>query len=71
VSILERGDEIERDFYALKAQEWACEPHEAERHIRASLSHLRDWFAIRRQVPAPTGFTCSEQENACEQDEGA
>lgn len=35
-STLDRGDEIENDFYHLKAQEWAVEPHQAkERILRA------------------------------------
>lgn len=51
-SILERGDEIERDFYALKAQEWACEPDEAKRHIVAALMPVMDFFRRRRDDAA-------------------
>ena len=36
-STLARGDEIEADFYMLKAQEWAVEPEEAKRLV---LYHL-------------------------------
>jgi hypothetical protein len=42
-STLERGDEIERNFYRLKAQEWACEPDTVRKLIEAAMSR-----------PAPT-----------------
>lgn len=48
-STLERGDEIEREFFMLKAQEWACEPHEARSHIIAALASVRDFFIARRR----------------------
>ena len=37
-STLVRGDEIENDFYRLKAQEWACEPDDAAKRIRLALA---------------------------------
>lgn len=36
-STLERGDDIEQDFFRLKAQEWAMEPQQAEEIIRRRL----------------------------------
>ncbi len=39
-STLERGDEIERDFYRLKAQEWACEPDDAKARIVTAIAAL-------------------------------
>lgn len=45
-STLARGDQIERDFYNLKAQEWACEPNEAEHAIRSVLDGLA--YAFRQ-----------------------
>ncbi len=44
---LERGAEIENDFYHLKAQEWAIEPEEAKRFIEDKMQELsaqiKDW----------------------------
>lgn len=37
-STLARGDEIEADFYRLKAQEWAMSPEQARQKIAAALS---------------------------------
>lgn len=48
MSTLERGNEIEADFYQLKAQEWAMEPYEAKRLIIAALEPLIK-FAIERR----------------------
>lgn len=48
MSTLSRGDEIERDYYILKAQEWACEPHEAEEKIKEALVCVRAEFILRR-----------------------
>lgn len=37
-STLARGDEIEADFYRLKAQEWAVSPEQARQKIVAALA---------------------------------
>lgn len=46
-STLERADEIERDFYRLKAQEWAMEPGQAEQIIRRRLEGASAESAFR------------------------
>lgn len=48
MSTLSRGNDIERDFYQLKAQEWACEPHEAEAII-VILLKLAAWHFTERR----------------------
>lgn len=50
MSTLERGNEIEDDFYHLKAQEWAVEPHEAKRMIEAAMKDLSKICQLRREI---------------------
>jgi hypothetical protein len=49
MATLERAEEIENEFYALKAIEWACEPDEAKRLISAALVPIKHTFIQRRR----------------------
>lgn len=51
MSTLSRGDEIEADFYQLKAQEWACSRDEAKLRVAAALYPHRPNFTPFWQPP--------------------
>lgn len=58
MSILSRATEIEREFYHLKAQEWACEPKEAEEKISEALGVVHAEFVVRRSELSEDELTC-------------
>lgn len=58
MSTLSEGDEIERRFYQLKAQEWACEQEEAKRRIITALGmDVREHCARIAESTSPQDWT--------------
>ena len=55
-STLERASEIEADFYALKAQEWAVEPEQAAELVRLALEQYQGGAARVWGTTAPDPY---------------